>query len=458
VVFVVLLPLSALCKENGVLIPVLLLVVEITAFDYKLLSRINRIRLGTIGIVTVAIPGMLFLAAVVLRDPRLMGGYEVRDFDMSERLLTQGRVLWYYISMALFPSNSSLGLYHDDIVNSTGILQPITTLLAWGGHIGMLAISIALKRRVPAVTFGILWFYGGHLLESTVLPLEMVHEHRNYLPIFGLIFAVCFLVVDFIRTESFRRVIMVAVASFTLLMAIVTFLRAEQWGDSLSHAVHEVENHPNSERSQLQLGRMFMLMMIDEPRREYYEAAKEALEKSVQLSKVSVTAHFSLIQLGFLIKQPVDPLIVDAAARVLSNGPVPPSVAGAFRALVDCQMFAYCALSDAEIIRLANAALTNPRAYPNVTTQIAIYLTQYQIDKMGDGNLAVLTLQKAIERDPNSAALHLTAGRVFRVVGDFERSLRSLEQATNVDSVGTYRTAIGEEKSKLSRDIEKSRG
>ena len=36
--------------------------------------------------------------------------------------------------------------------------------------------------------------------------------------------------------------------------------------------------------------------------------------------------------------------------------------------------------------RLANAALKNPKATIGVTTQIAIYLTQYQIDKMGNGN------------------------------------------------------------------------
>jgi tetratricopeptide (TPR) repeat protein len=286
----------------------------------------------------------------------------------------------------------------------------------------------------------------------------MVHEHRNYLPIFGLILAGCFMVMDWIRVESYRRLITIAMVAYMLLMGVVTILRAEQWGDNLTHAVHEAENHPKSERAQLQLGRMFMLMLIEEPRTDYYVAAKEALEKSAQLSKVNITAHFSLIQLAFLTKQSIDPAVVAEAERMLASGPISPAAAGAFRALVDCQIFAYCKLPDDEVTRLANAALTNPRAIPGVTTQIAIYLVQYQIDKIGSGDLALQTLKNALARDPKSAALYLTAGKIYRVVGEFERSAQNLEQATRYDYVGTYRTAISDERQKLTRDRNKSRG
>ena len=163
------------------------------------------------------------------------------------------------------------------------------------------------------------------------------------------------------------------------------------------------------------------------------------------------------MQLAFLTKNPVDPAIVDAAERVLSGRLVPRSVPPAFRALVDCQIFAYCKLSDNDIMRLANAALSNPRGSPSITSQIAIYLAQYQIDKMGDGDGTMLTIRNALGRDPTSAALHLTAGRVLRVLRDFDEAARHLELATGYDSVGTYRTAIGEEWQKLKRDREKAR-
>ena len=457
-VFLILLPLSVLSKENGVLIPILLLVVELTAFDYKKLGRADRLRLGSLGVLTVVIPGILILFGIFSQDYRLVGSYAVRDFDMFERLLTQGRVLWFYIGMTLLPSTASLGLYHDDLLTSTGLFTPITTLLSLGGLIGLVVMALMAWRRIPVITFGIFWFLGGHLLESTFLPLEMVHEHRNYLPIFGLIFAACYLAMNWTRFESNRRLMTFAMTGYMLLMGIVTILRAEQWGDNFTHAVREAENHPNSERAQLQLGRILMLMMNEQPRVEYYVAAKEAFEKSAQLSKVNIGAHISLVQLAFLTQQPFDPAILTSAKRVLASGAIPPSAAGAFHALVNCQIYAYCKLPDEEVTRLAEAALTNPHGTPGVTSQIAIYLVQYQIDKMGNGDLAVLTLKKALERDPKSAPLNLTAGRVYRVVGEFERSAESLERATRFDSVGTYQTAISEEREKLMRDRNKSRG
>jgi hypothetical protein len=300
--------LAVLSKENGILIPALVLVVEITAFDFWKLDRANKIRLGLLGFIAVAIPAFIALVATVTWNATLMGGYYLRDFDLTQRLLTQGRVLWFYIGLTLAPQNSTLGLFHDDLVTSTGLLAPITTLLSLSGLVLLLVTAFYARRRLPVITFGILWFFAGHLLESTVLPLEMVHEHRNYLPIFGLIFAGCFMVLERLPAVVPKKFLVSTVVAYMMLLAAVTLLRAERWGDSISHAVYEVENHPDSERAQQQLGRIFMLMMIDTPKDEYYLAAKEALEKCVRLTKISVTAHFSLLQLAYLIKRPIDQL------------------------------------------------------------------------------------------------------------------------------------------------------
>ena len=47
------------------------------------------------------------------------------------------------------------------------------------------AIVYRANPVLKPVAFGIAFFLGGHLLESTVLPLELYYEHRNYLPSFG---------------------------------------------------------------------------------------------------------------------------------------------------------------------------------------------------------------------------------------------------------------------------------
>ena len=44
-------------------------------------------------------------------------------------------------------------------------------------------------RRRAMWSFGLLWYLVGHSLESSLLSLELVFEHRNYVPSFGILFA-----------------------------------------------------------------------------------------------------------------------------------------------------------------------------------------------------------------------------------------------------------------------------
>ncbi len=42
--------------------------------------------------------------------------------------------------------------------------------------------AFLLRRRYPLLLLAVLFFLVGHSMESTLIPLEMVYEHRNYLP------------------------------------------------------------------------------------------------------------------------------------------------------------------------------------------------------------------------------------------------------------------------------------
>ncbi|MCZ7654258.1 MAG: hypothetical protein M5R42_08160 [Rhodocyclaceae bacterium] len=119
----------------------------------------------------------------------LWAGYALRDFSAVERMLTEGRVLWFYLGLILFPRLEALGLYHDDIAVSTGLIAPWTTLLALVGLFGLIWLAWRLRLRMPLTAFGLAWFLIGHGLESTFLPLEIAHEHRNYVPLFGILLA-----------------------------------------------------------------------------------------------------------------------------------------------------------------------------------------------------------------------------------------------------------------------------
>ena len=111
-------------------------------------------------------------------------GFQTRDFTLTERVLTQFRVVLYYVSLLAWPLPSRLNLDYD-FPTSHGILDPPTTLLAILIVAGLIGYSLRTARKRPLVSYFILWYFGNLVIESSIFPLEMVYEHRLYLPMVG---------------------------------------------------------------------------------------------------------------------------------------------------------------------------------------------------------------------------------------------------------------------------------
>ena len=153
------------------------------------------------------------MAYVYWSNPQwLWAGYDLRSFTLFERLLTEGRVLWFYLGLIVFPQLEHLGLYHDDIAISTGLFTPWTTLPALVGLAWLAFLSWWTRTRAPLVSFGIAWFLIGHAMESTVLPLEIAHEHRNYLPLLGILLAAAWVLLRALENKGARKTTGIALA------------------------------------------------------------------------------------------------------------------------------------------------------------------------------------------------------------------------------------------------------
>ncbi|MCG2635370.1 MAG: hypothetical protein J4A00_10760, partial [Gammaproteobacteria bacterium] len=176
-------------KESTVLVLVL-----IPLFDWILLPEQRPWRLWQTlnrrSQHTIAFAGLALLVVIVSGlTSHFAPQYGARPFDLSERLMTESRVVWFYLSLILFPQLTRFGLYHDDIPISQGIFEPVSTLPSILGLLILLVTALSLRKRQPLIALGLFWFLGGHLLESTFIPLEIAHEHRNYLPSAGLLLA-----------------------------------------------------------------------------------------------------------------------------------------------------------------------------------------------------------------------------------------------------------------------------
>ena len=220
-------PLAFLCKENGALLPLLLLTMELVLFRLAGTTRTKHHLTAYFGLAGIA---LVVLAAALLPPDRLLAAYAGRDFTLGERLLTQPRMLTLYVGQILLPRPDWMGFYYDGVELSRGLLRPPTTLAAIAFLLGLFGLGLALVRRRPLAAFGILFFFAGHLMESSVLPLLMAFEHRNYLPSLGLILAAADLLAgargDLARWRPLITAVVLA-AVFAL-----TGLRSLAWGSS----------------------------------------------------------------------------------------------------------------------------------------------------------------------------------------------------------------------------------
>ena len=98
--------------------------------------------------------------------------------------MTQAHVIALYLKLFFVPIPGTMSLFHDNFPITHALDG--TTVLLLVGYVAAIVGAFALRQRAPWIGFGILWFFACHLLESTLIPLELVFEHRNYLAILGL--------------------------------------------------------------------------------------------------------------------------------------------------------------------------------------------------------------------------------------------------------------------------------
>jgi hypothetical protein len=327
--------LAVFSKESGALLPVYMLVLELTLFRFQTNKAQPDIPVIFFFIITVAVPAALVLLYLALNPGFITGGYGYRDFNLLERVLTEGRVLVFYLKSILIPSVAELGLFHDDIAVSRGLFDPPATLYSLMALGGMLLGALLLLGKQPLVSLGILWFFTGHLMESTIIGLELVHEHRNYLADYGIILAVAALVAQ-APLRKLGPVIRIATpAVFLLLFSYTTWVRATQWSDVVSQAVYEARHHPQSFRAVFAAGRVYANLALNGAP-EFEDEARAMLIRASELSKGEIMSHSALILLNCELNQPVDPAWYDELFYRLSSHPVISTTLISLRAFVKC--------------------------------------------------------------------------------------------------------------------------
>ncbi|NCT69320.1 MAG: hypothetical protein GXC75_00065 [Xanthomonadaceae bacterium] len=244
-------------KEDAILLPVYTLVLELTVLQFRAASaqRTRGLRNTYLALVLAGIAVTLFWALPHFWSNEAYAG---RDFNSVERLLTQGRVLMMYLGQILLPLPSHMPFNYDQLTISRTLIEPLTTLPALLAVIALLAWAGLWRTRRPVFACGVLLFFAGHLLTSTIIPVEMAFEHRNHLPLIGVLLALADLVVaGWQRLHARPALPIVFTTAIVALVAVAGGLRAYAWGEPVRFARHMVDISPDSPRAWLALGGVY---------------------------------------------------------------------------------------------------------------------------------------------------------------------------------------------------------
>lgn len=237
------------CKEDAVLLPAYLLVLELTVLRFRAADSGFGRKLQRGYLIATMLGAALFLLVVV---PHYWSWntYSGRDFSSIERLLTQGRVLCMYLWQMLVPLPSHMPFYYDWFQPSRSLSQPWTTLLAWLLLSALLGAAWHFRHRRPLFALGVLLFFAGHFVTSNVIALELAFEHRNHFPSIGIVLAVGdLLAVAATRFRIHAGYRVTTVLAILAVLASATTLRARTWSSGLALAQTSTQLVPTSVRA-----------------------------------------------------------------------------------------------------------------------------------------------------------------------------------------------------------------
>ncbi len=290
------------CKENAIMLPMVILLYTLflcQGVTKKNLKRYSFFLLMALLLCTAI--AVMIAGPSILNPGRLMASYQNRGFTLPERVLTEPRVILFYISLLLYPMPDRLSLEHD-ITLSTGLLTPPWTLISILAIILMLILAFLYAKKWPLIAFCVIFFLLNHLIEASVLPLELIFEHRNYVP--SMLFFVPFAIMlsKGIHALSKKRSLQLMLIMFVILVLIgwghSTFARNKIWKNDGILSFDAIEKYPNLARAHHNLGRFYA-------RNGFYQEAINEYQLALSKENINNLAgrNWTYYNLGSLFQQ-----------------------------------------------------------------------------------------------------------------------------------------------------------
>jgi tetratricopeptide (TPR) repeat protein len=413
--------LALASKENAATLPLAIILVEFIFFQD--LSR-SRIRKAFVSIIAGS-GALIFLAGVSFffhGDPLSFLNYGSRGFSPLQRLMTEPRIVLFYLSQILYPVPTRLSIEHD-VTISTSLLHPWTTLPSILLVLFLIGLGLTLMKKRPILSFAILFFFLNHIIESTIIGLELVFEHRNYLPSLFLFLPVSVAFIKLLHYYRNRNAPMrFILPSFLILLLIglgsATYIRNLAWLTEKSLWEDAIQKAPERARPVFNLARQYY------KRTGQFDVALKLYKKTLDLNSANPEYTRALAFNGM--------------ANVYN-------LKKQYQKVIDHLQKSLSAYPEFEIAEYNLVlALAKKRQWAQATETVSsllskhpdrsyyLYLKGALLNQQKKPQEALIHLRGALRKAPQSKQVLVAIGQAFNMMGQYRRAVWFYRQAWKI--------------------------
>ncbi|MFQ5456261.1 MAG: tetratricopeptide repeat protein, partial [Nitrospirota bacterium] len=452
-------------KEISATLPLIIILYEIyffARFDPKSIKRISLYAVisvflfTAIGFVYIAGNGIIEGIQAVTAERKVLQ----HSFTRITRLMTEFRVIIYYITLLILPLPSRLRFIYEFPI-SHSLFNPVSTLLCMLIIIGMIGYGIYICKKRPVISFFILWFFINLAIESSIVRLWIVFEHRLYMPSIGffLIAALCITrLIDIVKDSSRPTdssdhhnnywLITVCCSIFVcviLLQSVWTIQRNFIWGDELIMLYDNMKKEPDSSDIPFFIANLYY-------KEEDFEQAIKYYKESIQIDPYFSSAYYRLGRLyeeieetNMAIKQyqeaiKYSPLFSDPYINLASlyyeQGKTDKAIRlyKRVKRITQDDKYVYPYVHLGEIYKDQkkwDMAINEYKTAIEIVPEDPILYNELGLlyQKIGKTDLSIEQYQKALEIDPVFSDAHYNLGLISFEQSNFDKALNEFKEA-----------------------------
>lgn len=413
--------LAIYSKENAFLVIPFIFLCEFFIFETVFSAKLKYLAMRATYIIVLSSPIWLYMTYHIWG-----AGYPIREFNLIERVILQVAVLGDYLSKLLLPTVGSMNLFDERFLPSAISLFNYEFVKGLLFSFGLLVLFIyAVLKKQRLILFGIIWFLTFHLLESSIFPLEIYFEHRNYLPSIG-VFIVMVELLRLIGDKcSSTFLSSTIIGAYLLYLCFSCSVLAKTWDDSASLFVKFSGDQPSSVRAKSTYARY--LEEIGLP-----EFALPELEAAISLRPDLLSLSLNKLRLVCLYDLKTDQQML--LEQILNANYFETAVFSQLKSLIampkeQCKLLDELPLIETVFEKIENMPGFGLRS--RVVAQFYYLKTDYYVNKRAFGD-AILSLDKAISATP-TVDLFLRKTVLLTSAGLFEEALKSADNALEAD-------------------------